>query len=50
MRSRNRPRDCASSCFVANLTSFETFEELRRGVGQEPEQVKETLRGWAGVG
>jgi AcrR family transcriptional regulator len=32
---------------LANLTSFETFEELRRGVGLEPEQVKETLRAWA---
>jgi hypothetical protein len=35
---------------LATLTSFETFEELRRGVGLEPEQVKETLRGWARAG
>jgi AcrR family transcriptional regulator len=45
-----RARDRDLFARLANLTSFETFEELRRGVGLEPEQVKATLRGWAGGG
>jgi AcrR family transcriptional regulator len=45
-----RPGDRDLFARLANLTSFETFEELHRGVGIEPEQVKETLRGWAATG
>jgi hypothetical protein len=32
---------------LAALTSFETFVELRRRVGLEPDQVADRLRAWA---